>query len=144
MLVVQQLTLPSSESILACSKCLIHVRAHCNLHCKLHDTTGKEEDDLFLFSITHFPLCYGWQGQNICLAGPYTDKPVVVCLCVGCVTVWERVVDRGLCSCWGSRPDGWPLFPVSPPDWFMGLHIFSMRTATKCMAMTCSLSQVIN
>lgn len=72
-----------------------------------------------------------------------------------CLYVWVQDMsvcgDTGLCSCWGSPPDGYLLFPlsVSPalslcPGRFMGLPLFSMHTATKFMSLDTSLSQGIN
>ena len=86
---MQQPALPSSESILACSKCLVHVRAHCNLLCKLFlqlpDTAGKEQrTGRFFFFFQSLAFLFEMEKQNICLAGPHSGQPgqgVCVCVC---------------------------------------------------------------
>ena len=118
----------------------------------------------FFFFVSAAHLCPLWsQWQNICLAGPLSDGPAGECMRQRewkksiedmCVCVCRVCWDVEPCSCWGSPPDGCPLFPSLCVSGSLSLSLsrpvygpspsFSAHTATKFMSLDTSLSQGIN
>lgn len=88
----------------------------------------------------------------VCVCLCDSETQICVCECTFACACECVCWDIGLCSCWGSPPDGCPLFPLSLslcvsrslPAGLWAFPFFSAHTAAKFMSLNTGLSQGID